>query len=118
MTKSQFQTAQLQHEQVPEEQLQPRRLLAYKNVAQTWDFENPCPHCGCIFLHSESLLFRVKCCLSGAMQTSSTFPQLLPLPPQLEYLAVQKINHMTNSSAYYNGALQLGNAHIYSILAI
>jgi hypothetical protein len=83
-------------------------LKAHKNVEQAWDFDKPCPHCGCIFLQAETDLFCVKCCLGGTLQTSTTFPKLLLLPPHLEFLAVQKINHMTNSSTYYNGALQLG----------
>ncbi|KAJ1398675.1 hypothetical protein B484DRAFT_484083, partial [Ochromonadaceae sp. CCMP2298] len=88
-------------------------LKAHKNVEQAWDFDKPCSHCGCIFLQAETDLFRVKCCLGGTLQTSTTFPKLLPLPPHLEFLAVQKINHMTNSSTYYNGALQLGRTYHY-----
>jgi hypothetical protein len=83
--------------------------LRFHAVQQTWDFEHPCIHCGCIYLVSESAQFRLKCCKDGTLLASTTFPHLFSLPPQLEYLAVKKINHMTNSSSYYNGALQLGN---------
>jgi hypothetical protein len=89
--------------------VQPPRLLPYKQVEEVWDFDNPCVHCGCIFLDSESILFRVKCRKQGTLLTSTTFPKLMSLPPHLEFLAVHKINHMTNTSSYYNGALQLGN---------
>jgi hypothetical protein len=89
------------------------RLKPYKIVQQAWDFEKPCTHCGCIFLHSEAALFRLKCCNKGILLSSAnTFPKLMPLPPHLEHLAVRKINHMTNSSSYYNGALQLGNTFL------
>jgi hypothetical protein len=86
------------------------RLKPYKVVQQAWNFKNPCTHCGCIFLHSEKALFRLKCCKQGVLLSSAnTFPKLMPLPPHLDHLAVRKINHMTNKSSYYNGALQLGN---------
>jgi hypothetical protein len=89
------------------------RISPYQRVLQTWDFKKPCLHCGCIFLQSEISHFRVKCCKQGTLLVSTTFPHLLSLPPQLEHLAVQKVNHMTNSSSYYNGALQLGNLFQY-----
>jgi hypothetical protein len=82
---------------------------AFTSVQQNWDFQHPCSHCGCIFLVSENPLFRVKCCRTGTLLVSTSFPHLYSLPPQLEHLAVTKVNHMTNSSSYYNGALQLGN---------
>jgi hypothetical protein len=78
-------------------------------LQQTWDHENPCPHCGCIFLGSEKRTgFRKQCCKEGKLLSNISYPTLAPLPQELRRLAIDRIEHFSARSSFYNGILALG----------
>ena len=55
------------------------RKRVFKAVAQTWDYNNPCPHCGCIYLKSTSKRERKICCQHGALiQNNNIMEELHP----------------------------------------
>ena len=47
--------------------------MKFKSTDQTWDWENPCPYCGCIFLMSEQKHFRKLCCRDGTWKDPNGF---------------------------------------------
>ena len=82
------------------------RRQTYQIIPQAWDYENPCAFCGYVYLESDKL--RTQCCMSGRALDTTFFPTLLPLPPLLDNLARNRINHMSSNSTYYNNVLSLG----------
>lgn len=79
-------------------------------VRQIWDYEHPCPYCGCdLKLVSDSASERRKCCRNGAfVNPNSNFPRWVPLPPRLHFYATEYIQHFHRSSAYYSNFLSIG----------
>ena len=77
-------------------------------IPQQWDYDNPCEHCGYVYLRSERKASRGQCCMKGRALTDPAFPKLQPLPYHLEYMGTQRTAHITGSCSFYNGALQLG----------
>jgi hypothetical protein len=84
------------------------RLQSFVTVAQQWDYESPCRHCGYIFLQSRRIDSRNICCLKGRAHDSTYFPPLWPLPPYIRFLATDRLEHMGGRSSYYNAVLALG----------
>ena len=87
------------------------RRQAYQTISQSWDYENPCAFCGYVYLKSDKL--RTQCCMSGRALDAKSFPTLLPLPPLLDHLARNRINHMSSNSTYYSNMLALGAVRLY-----
>jgi len=72
-----------------------------------WDYDNKCEHCGCLYLTNEKN--RKICCNNGDFINSSTsFPKLKPLPPQLKNLILSRLQHFGRNSVSYNNILCLG----------
>ena len=92
------------------------RRAAYQVVAQTWDYEHPCKFCGYVYLESDNV--RTQCCMSGRALDPSFFPVLYPLPPLLNHLACNRIEHMSSNSTYYNNMLSLGAVSVLFISAL
>jgi hypothetical protein len=84
------------------------RLQSFVTVAQQWDYESPCRHCGYIFLKTRPMINRKMCCLNGRAHNPSYFPPLWPLPPYIRFLAMDRLEHMGGRSSYYNAVLALG----------
>ena len=82
------------------------RRQAYQTIPQTWDYDHPCAFCGYVYLKSDSS--RTQCCMNGRALDAKSFPILFPLPPLLDHLARNRINHMSSNSTYYNNMLALG----------
>jgi len=83
------------------------------SVAQKWDYAHPCTHCGCVWLESDTKSARRLCCQEGrwarpdmigdlAACSDGHFPQLDQLPHSIENLAIDKANHFTTRSGFYN----------------
>mgnify|MGYP000287582537 CR=1 FL=1 len=73
----------------------------------TWDYENKCKHCGCLYLTTEKN--RKICCNNGIfLHNSSSFPKLRSLPPQLKELIISRLSHFGRNSVSYNNILALG----------
>ena len=87
------------------------RRAAYQVVAQTWDYEHPCEFCGYVYLESDNV--RTQCCMKGRALDPSFFPVLYPLPPLLNHLACNRIEHMSSNSTYYNNMLSLGAVSVF-----
>jgi hypothetical protein len=90
------------------------RRAAYQTIAQSWDYDHPCAFCGYVYLKSDTL--RTQCCLNGRALDPSLFPTLFPLPPLLNHLARNRINHMSSNSTYYNNMLALGAVSVFVIV--
>ena len=87
------------------------RRQTYQFIPQAWDYENPCAFCGYVYLESDKL--RTQCCMSGRALDAKSFPTLYPLPPLLDHLARNRINHMSSNSTYYNNMLALGAVRLF-----
>ena len=87
------------------------RRQTYQIIPQAWDYENPCAFCGYVYLESDKL--RTQCCMSGRALDAKSFPTLYPLPPLLDHLARNRINHMSSNSTYYNNMLALGAVRLF-----
>lgn len=68
-----------------------------------WDYENPCEHCGYIYLHTE--LRKTSCCL---ISRNNDFPHLQSLPNTLKSIAVSYLHVFSRDSVLYNNILALG----------
>jgi hypothetical protein len=77
-------------------------------IKQIWDYDHPCPYCGCLFLQSEKDDMRKKCCMNGIALHANKFPNHGILPDELSFLAFERIEHMSPKSSFYNGVLALG----------
>lgn len=84
------------------------RMQSFGTVAQQWDHDHPCPHCGYIFMTMQRRTNRKFCCLNGRAKDPAYFPTLWPLPPYIRFLAMDRIEHMGGRSSYYNAVLSLG----------
>jgi hypothetical protein len=85
-----------------------QRANTYDSLRMSWDFQNPCRHCGYVYLTCEDCNVRQQCCSSGKYMRNDSVPKLLPLPPALEHLALHRIEHMGPKSSYYNNILSMG----------
>jgi len=73
-----------ERERSPQSETNPIRRNANDNACRSivleWDYEHPCPNCGCIYLKLEKN--RKICCNNGQyLIANSTFPKINPLPP-------------------------------------
>jgi len=97
--------------QDPDRQVQRRENQAVRRIPkevtmQTWDYEKPCPFCGCIWLKSEKT--RNMCCKGGTwIGPESNYPILQPLPDFIRNIALTRIEHMSRRSAFYNGIFSI-----------
>jgi hypothetical protein len=71
----------------------------FLKIQQTWDYEKPCEHCGCVYL--KSARYRQLCCNHGQF-LHVPFPQTQPLPQYLKHLMLERTEHFTTRSSYYN----------------
>jgi len=85
---------------------EPPSRQTYATISQSWDYANPCVHCGYIYLVADTN--RNQCCMNGRALDDTYFPPLLPMPPELNHLALNRIEHMNSNSTYYNNLLALG----------
>lgn len=85
-----------------------KRNRLFSMIKQLWDYDHPCPYCGCIFLQSEKDDMRKKCCLNGIALCANKFPNHGILPDELSFLAYERIAHMSPKCSFYNGVLALG----------
>ena len=83
------------------------RPVRFKTVSQEWDINNRCPYCNCLFLQSESIQFRKKCCGQGSFINDTSCPQLNALPQPIADLLLNNMEHMSLLSAYYNKMLSI-----------
>jgi len=91
-----------------EEQIGRRQnRVSFKLIAQTWDYENSCSFCGCIFLSSASSSQRKLCCQLGKFMDSPEYPKLFELPMILKALALERIEHFSSRSSYYNNIFSI-----------
>ena len=88
--------------------------VSWQPVAQEWDFEHACDHCGCIWLKSAVKLQRRKCCLNGKAivkdnnkSPPSVMPELYILPDILSCLILERGKHFGINSAKYNNILSI-----------
>jgi hypothetical protein len=83
------------------------------SIAQKWDYDHPCSHCGCVWLESDLKGARRLCCQEGLWarpdmvgddETCSQghFPQLEPFPPAIRDISISRANHFTTRSGFYN----------------
>ena len=92
-----------QLENMPEER---RNNVIFKSTDQIWDLNNPCEHCGCVFLKSESTNFRKLCCQNGSWKVEeSGYPLLNPLPDVIKELCINETEHFSEMSNLYNNLL-------------
>jgi len=86
------------------------QFVRFKSVNLSWNFNNPCPHCGCtLFFVGDIASVRSKCCASGRiLLPGNSYPHLNPLPPVLLKYCMQNKNHMGRNSVSYNNVLSLG----------
>jgi hypothetical protein len=61
-------------------------------IKQIWDYDHPCPYCGCLFLQSEKDDMRKKCCMNGIALHVNKFPNH---PDELSFLTFERIEHMS-----------------------
>eukprot|EP01035_Chromulina_nebulosa_P037257 gene37257-50284_t len=98
-------------------------------IQQVWDEDNPCSHCGRVWLKSVKKDARVRCCYDGkAMDEQNIWPKLQPLPNnirqiifgestifisdedgnrQVAHSPLNNIEHFSRNSARYNGVLSI-----------
>ena len=58
---------------------EPPSRQTYATISQSWDYANPCVHCGYIYLVADTN--RNQCCMNGRALDDTYFPPLLPMPP-------------------------------------
>jgi len=76
-------------------------------IVVEWDYDHPCQYCNCLYLKIEKN--RNICCNNGAFLSDVTsYPKLLPLPPRLRFLCVDRCPHFSRNSISYNNILALG----------
>lgn len=85
----------------------------FKSVAQFWDQEHPCIHCGAEWLRSVTKNGRSKCCHGDKVfLESSNFPHLQPLPDRLKCLLLYRTRHMSPNSAIYNNMFSFARVSV------
>jgi len=83
------------------------RNQSTRNVKQEWDYERPCEHCGCLYLRSVPLSKRKTCCSNGKFIENEDFPKLFELPATLKYLLLERTEHFSSRSSYYNNVFSI-----------
>jgi hypothetical protein len=84
--------------------------LRFKPIRQEWDYDNPCVHCHCIFLKSDSTNRRKLCCQRGKfLEDLSNFPKLFQLPMYLKDLMLNYTEHFSPKSSYYNNTFSIAS---------
>jgi len=85
------------------EQLQRRNArVIFKQIKQEWNYDNPCQHCGCVHLKSAPANQRKLCCQGGKFVDNSDYPKLFELPIFLKNLMLERTEHLSPQSSYYN----------------
>ena len=79
----------------------------FKIVPQVWDYEHPCRHCGCIHLKSLSAVQREICCRDGLFISHADYPKLYEIPLYLKYLMLERTEHFSSRSSYYNNIFSI-----------
>ena len=76
----------------------------FVSMLQEWDYDNLCPHCDALYLKSDIKSSRNICCHGGKwVGPDSSFPKLEPLPYNLRFLSIERVNHFSTKCAFYNG---------------
>jgi hypothetical protein len=89
-----------------------KRQNKFVTVEQFWNYDQPCGHCGCIWLTTHTRLQMRKCCKGGKVITDHVFPKLFPLPDSLKCLALERGRHMGQSSAMYNNIFSIAGVGV------
>jgi hypothetical protein len=89
-----------------------KRQNKFVTVEQFWNYDQPCGHCGCIWLTTHTRLQMRKCCKGGKVITDPVFPKLFPLPDSLKCLALERGRHMGQSSAMYNNIFSIAGVGV------
>jgi hypothetical protein len=84
-----------------------RKSSRFKEVAQYWNYEQPCIHCHCIHLRSASLTQKKYCCQNGNFLINPNYPKLFELPVYLKNLMLQRTEHLSSRSSYYNNIFSI-----------
>jgi hypothetical protein len=84
-----------------------QRRANAKQIRQHWDIDNPCLHCGRIWLESSEAGLRRKCCRNGDLWDINSPFILEPLPYILEK-AFELNSPIVKASNQYNNILSLG----------
>ena len=87
-----------------------QRRANAKQIRQHWDIDNPCLHCGRIWLESSEAGLRRKCCRNGDLWDINSPFILEPLPYILEK-AFELNSPIVKASNQYNNILSLGALH-------
>ena len=91
------------HAGMSAEQVEHRQQrVVFKSIKQVWDNDNPCEHCGCIHLRSANAQQRKLCCQSGRFVNNPLYPRLFEMPMFLKELALQRSEHFSSRSSFYN----------------
>ena len=98
---------QLARDRVPLVSPTRQHTRQFRSVAQFWDFDNPCPHCSAYHLTSATAHQRSICCRNGDFKTNPKYPTLYPLPEFLKTLMVERTEHFSSRSAYYNNVFSI-----------
>jgi hypothetical protein len=94
----------------PRVPIQRRKLFVA--VEQYWNYDQPCGHCGCIWLTTHTRLQMKKCCRGGKVFVDPVFPKLFRLPDSLKCLALERGRHMGQSSAMYNNIFSIAGVGV------
>jgi hypothetical protein len=112
MSEEQIQEHRLRnrHESMPEEQIQQHRMRdkRFKAIEQKWKDENSgCKFCNCVHLQGASISQRKLCCQNGKLTTDEQYPKLFQLPLYLRHLILERTQHFSSRSSYYNNIFSI-----------
>jgi len=91
----------------PEQIERHRQRVVFKTVKQEWNYERPCDYCACIHLKSANPSQRKMCCQSGKFIFSESYPKLFELPVYLKELILNRTEHLSSRSSYYNNMFSI-----------
>ena len=84
-----------------------QQRVVFKTVKQEWNYERPCDYCSCIHLKSASISQRKMCCQEGKFIHSETYPKLFELPMYLKELVLNRTEHISSRSSFYNNMFSI-----------
>ena len=84
-----------------------QQRVVFKTVKQEWNYERPCDYCSCIHLKSASISQRKMCCQEGKFIHSETYPRLFELPMFLKELVLNRTEHISSRSSFYNNMFSI-----------
>ena len=83
------------------------RNISFKSIPQMWNDNNPCIHCSCVHLVSASISQKKLCCNGGLFLTNPKYPKLFELPQFLKNLILNRTEHLSSRSSYYNNIFSI-----------